>query len=107
MTKENTINEAEAREAVYNALKEKGIKVTKTLVDQIMDTQIDLAINGVKKGLGIKFQGLGTLTIVDVKEKAYKVPDGKGGFKEGTTPAHKTVHFRISDKLKEEMNKLL
>lgn len=103
MNKENTINEKEAREAVYKALKEKGVDVTKSLVDKIMDTQIDLAINGVKKGYGIKMQGLGTLKIVDLKARSYKLPDGTVVNKD----ARKTVHFEISDKLQEELNKLL
>ena len=107
MNKENTINEKEARDAIYEALKEDGVKVTKDLLDKVLDKATDLAIAGAKKGYGIKFQGLGTLTIVNMKERNYKVPDGKGGWVEGTTPAHKTIHFKISDKLKQEMNTLL
>ena len=105
MRKEDTFNEKEQRDAIYTYLTEKkGIDVTKTLIDQVMDAQNDLTAGAFVQGKGLKFSGLGTLKIVELKERNYKVPDGKGGWITGTSPAHKTVHFEASDVLLEKMN---
>jgi len=75
MTKENTINEAEATEAVHAFLTAKGIKVTKTLVNQVIDAQIDLAIAGLTAGKGIKLQGLATIEVREHQARNYTVPN--------------------------------
>jgi nucleoid DNA-binding protein len=69
-----------------------------------MDAQNDLSVGAFVQGKGLKFNGLGTLHIVSLKERNYKVPDGKGGWMEGTAPAHKTVHFDASEVLLDKMN---
>ena len=106
-----TINEAEARAKVYEALTAKGIKVTKTLVDQIMDTQTDLAIAGLVKGMGIKIQGLGTLAVHTHEERTRKVPvkdeNGDYTYVEITSPAGRHIKLETSEKLLNELNKTL
>ena len=104
MNKLHTLNEKEQREAVYQGLTADGIKVTKTLVDQIMDKQGDLLFNALVAGKGIKIQGVGTVAVAEHKERPFKVPDGKGGFITGTTPAGVHVTFNESDKLLDAMN---
>lgn len=104
MDKENTINEKEAVDAIYQHLKEKGKQITKTDIDTVLDASHDLAIGAFVQGKGIKVNNVGTLHIVQMKERSYKVPDGKGGWKEGTAPAHNTVHFKPSDNLLDKMN---
>lgn len=102
----NSINEKEARAAVHAALTAKGIKVTKTLVDQVMDTATDLSVNALVAGHAIKVQGLGTLEIRTHKGGNYKVPDplNAGQFLTGVAPAGKHVLFVESDSLLEAMN---
>jgi len=107
MNKENTVNEKEAVDAIYKHLNSKGKKITKSDIDTVLDASHDLAIDAFVKGKGIKVENVGTLHIVQMKERSYKVPDGKGGWIEGTAPAHKTVHFKPSEKLLEAMNNLL
>ena len=107
MKKENTINETEARQIVWEALKADGVEITKTLLDKVMDKQIDLAIEGLKKGMGIKMQGLGTLEVRTHEARTYKVPNGDGTFKTVNKPAGKHVAINLSDKLYEEINKVL
>lgn len=75
MTKEDTINEAEATDAVHTFLNAKGIDITKTLVNQVIDAQIDLAIAGLTAGKGIKLRGLGTIEIRGHEARSYTVPD--------------------------------
>ena len=101
MRKEETINEKEAVDAIYAHL---DGKVTKTVIDQVLDVSHDLAEGAFVQGKGIKVSNVGTLHIVDLKERKYKVPDGKGGFRTGTTPAYRTVHFDASDNLVAKMN---
>jgi len=100
----NTLNEKEQREAVHKALTEKGIKVTKTLVDQVMDTQNDLLFNALRSNTGVKLQGVGTLEVRTHSERSFKVPDGKGGFREGVSPAGLHVKFVEADSLLTAMN---
>lgn len=101
-----SINEKEAREAVHAALVSKGVKVTKTVVDQVMDAVTDLSIKALVAGSAIKVQGLGTLEIRTHKGGNYKVPDplNAGQFLTGTAPAGKHVLFVESDSLLEAMN---
>jgi nucleoid DNA-binding protein len=100
MNKLNTLNEKEQRDAVHASLEAKGIKVTKTLVNQIMDTQNDLLFNALASGKGIKVSGLGTLAVVTHQERAYKLPNGTTG----TAPAGYHVRFIESDNLLESLN---
>ena len=106
MDKLNTLNEKEQREAVHASLTADGIKVTKTLVDQVLDKASDLTENALIAGSGIKVQGLGTLEIRTHAETAYKVPHPTiaGEFITGTTPAGKHVLVVESDSLLEKMN---
>ena len=104
MKKENTLNEKEQREAVHAALTADGVKVTKTLVDQVMDKAGSLSFNAFVAGKGIKVSGLGSLNVAHHAERAYKVPDGKGGFLTGTAPAGVHVLFVESDLLLDAMN---
>ena len=100
MDKLHTLNEKEQREAVHAALEAEGVKITKTLVDKIMDKQGDLLFNALVSGKGIKIQGLGTLEVRAHAERHYKLPDGT----EGTAPAGFHVEFVESDKLLTAMN---
>lgn len=102
----NSINEKEAREAVHASLTADGIKVTKTLVDQVMDKAQDLTKNALVAGQAVKVQGLGTLEIRTHKGGAYKVPDplNEGQFLTGIAPAGKHVLFVESDDLLSAMN---
>jgi len=100
MTALDTLNEKEQREAVWAALDADGVKVTKTLVDKIMDTQNDLLYNALVAGKGIKISGLGTLEIRHHAERNYKLPDGTTG----TAPEGYHVTFVESDKLLTDMN---
>jgi len=100
MDKLNTLNEKEQREAVHASLTADGIKVTKTLVDQIMDKQNDLLFNALVAGKGVKAQGLGTLEVRPHSERNYKLPNGTLG----TAPAGFHVEFVESDILLEAMN---
>ena len=106
MNKLDTINEQEARVAVHAALEAKGIKVTKTVVDQVMDTATDLAIAGLSAGKGIKVRGLGTLEVREHAESTYKVPDVKnpGQFLTGVIPAGKHIAFNASDAVENALN---
>ncbi len=96
----NSINEKEAREAVHASLTADGIKVTKTLVDQIMDKASDLSFNALVAGFSIKVSGLGTLEVRSHAERNYKLPDGTLG----TAPAGFHVQFVESDILLDAMN---
>lgn len=100
MNKENSINEKEAREAIYAALKAEGVEVTKIMVDRIMDKADDLAFKALVDGKSIKVRGLGTLEVAEHKERRYKLPDGTTG----TAPAGKHVRFKESEKLKTAIN---
>jgi len=100
MDKLHTLNEKEQREAVHTALEADGIKVTKTLVDKIMDKQNDLLFNALAGGKGIKVSGLGTLEVRPHAERNYKLPNGTTG----TAPAGFHVEFVESDKLLTAMN---
>ena len=100
MNKENSINEKEAREAIYAELKKQGIEVTKVLIDKIMDVADDLAFKALVDGKSIKVRGLGTLEVAEHKERHYKLPDGT----EGTAPAGKHIRFVESRKIKEALN---
>lgn len=75
MTALDTINEGEAIEAIYAHLTEKGVKVTKSLINQVVDAQIDLSIAGLTAGKGIKLQNLGTIEIREHAARTYSVPD--------------------------------
>ena len=97
----NTINEKEAVDAIYDHLKG---RYTKTAIDEILDASHDLAEGAFVRGKGIKVANIGTLHIVDMKESAYKVPDGQGGWHEGVKEAYKTVHFSASENLVQKMN---
>jgi len=96
----HTLNEKEQREAVHAGLADDGIKVTKTLVDQIMDKQNNLLFNALSGGKGIKVSGLGTLAVVTHQERNYKLPDGTTG----TAPEGFHVRFVESDILLDAMN---
>lgn len=74
MTKEQSLNEKEQRAAVHAALLAKGIKVTKTLVDQVLDTSADLLASALTQGMAIKFQGIGTIQPSAHKATTFKVP---------------------------------
>jgi len=100
MDKLHTLNEKEQREAVHAGLEADGVKVTKTLVDKIMDKQGELLFNALSTGKGIKVQGLGTLEIRPHAERNYKLPNGTTG----TAPAGFHVEFVESDKLLTAMN---
>ena len=95
-----SINEKEAREAVHASLTADGIKVTKTLVAQVMDKASDLSFNALVAGSALKIQGLGSLEVRPHVERNYKLPDGTTG----TAPAGFHVKFVESDKLIEAMN---
>jgi len=75
MNKKNTINEQEATEAIHAFLTSKGVDITKTLVNKVIDAQIDLAIAGLIAGKGIKLQGLGTIEVRTHKARTYSVPN--------------------------------
>lgn len=111
MNKLNTLNEKEQRTAIHAKLTENGIKVTKTLVDQVLDVAGDLTFNALIQGKGIKVQKLGSLEPSIHKATTYKVPvldeDGlaiPGEFREGVVPAKLHVRFVESDVLLEAMN---
>jgi len=111
LKKENTLNEEEQREAVHSALTAKGIKVTKTLVDQVIDTQNELLTSSLIAGQGIKVRGLGTLEVRPHSARNYKVPKKDasgvpipGQFLTGVTPAGVHVEFVESDALLDAMN---
>jgi len=106
MATSKKVNEKEQVDALHAALKSKGIEVTKTLLDEITDVQNDLAFATLSKGIGMGFQGVGSIVIAEHKERAYKVPDGKGGFHEGITPAGHHVVFIESNKLSEKLAEL-
>jgi len=95
-----SINEKEAREAVHAGMVADGHKVTKTVVDQIMDKASDLSFNALVAGNAIKIQGLGTLEVRSHAERKYKLPDGTIG----TAPAGFHVQFVESDILLDAMN---
>ena len=112
MKKENTINEAEARAIIHAALTEKGVKITKTDLDKVLDTSKDLSIAGLAKGQGIKLQGLGTIEVRSHLATTAKVPttqneDGTWNFKTVDVPAGKHIAIEVADGLKKELNKLL
>jgi len=96
----HSVNEKEARDAVYEALKAEGVKITKTLVDKVMDKANDLAFNALVSGKAIKAQGLGTLEVRAHSERHYVLPDGTTG----TAPAGFHVEFVESKKLLEALN---
>ena len=108
MNKIETINETEARDLIHASLKEDGIEITKTLLDQVLDRSKDMAIAGLAKGVGIKMQGLGTIEVRTHQERTHKVPvknaDGTWGTKTVTTPAGRHVALEVSDKLMTELN---
>ena len=108
MKKEITINETEARAIIHEALSVDGIKITKTLLDQVLDKSKDMAIAGLAKGVGIKMQGLGTIEVRTHQERTRKVPvknaDGTWGTNTVTTPAGRHVALEVSDKLMTELN---
>ena len=95
-----SINEKEAREAVHASLTADGIKVTKTLVDQVMDKASDLSFNALVAGSSIKVQGLGSLEVRSHAERSYKLPDGTVG----TADAGYHVQFVESGILLDAMN---
>jgi len=104
MNKLNTLNEKEQRDAVYSALKKDGVKITKTLLNKVMDKQNDLMIQALTSGKGIKISGLGSIVVATHKARAFKVPNGKGGFITGLSPAGFHVRFDESAKLYKAMN---
>jgi len=74
MTALQSLNEKEQREAVHAALLAKGVKVTKTLVDQVLDVSGDLLASALTQGMAIKFQGIGTIQPSAHKATTFKVP---------------------------------
>jgi len=109
---ERSINQKESIDFIYEALQLEGVKVTKTLIDKVLDKSRDLAINALIEGSEIKVRGLGTLAIRDHAETPYKVPKKDpvtgavlvGEFIEGVTPAGKHILFVESDSLLDAMN---
>ena len=106
-TKENSINEKEAVVAIHTALTNDGVKISKYLIDRVMDKAHDLSFAALSKGQAIKVQGLGTLEVRNHIATAYSVPDGNGSFRTGITPAGKHVTFVIAKKLKKSINTLI
>ncbi len=110
MNKFNTLNEKEQREAIHAKLTAMGIKVTKTLVDQVLDVAGDLTFNALIQGKGIKVQKLGSLEPSMHKATTFKTPIldangvATGEFREGVVPAKLHVRFVESDVLLEAMN---
>jgi len=110
---EKSINQKESVDFIYEALKLEGVKVTKTLIDAVLDKSRDLAINALIEGSEIKVRGLGTLAIREHKERPFRTPimneDGthSGNWKEGVSPAGKHILFVESDKLLDAMNDLV
>jgi len=112
----NTVNEQEAREAVHAELTARGITVTKTAVDQILDVASDLSIAALASGKGVKVQGLGTLEIRQHQARAYKVPNklvedpaNPGTFLPRTYTTHNApagfhIGFNSSDSLLDALN---
>lgn len=107
---ESSINQKESVDFIYEALKIEGVKVTKTLIDKVLDKSRDLAINALVEGSEIKIRGLGTLAIRTHEASAFKTPIldvngvATGEFRTGTTPAGKHILFVESDSLLEAMN---
>jgi len=102
MKKENTINEAEARDIIHAKLTEQGEEITKTLLDKVLDMSKDLAIAGLAKGQGIKLQGLGTIEVRTHQATTAKVPttqnaDGSWNFNTVDVPAGKHIAIEVSD----------
>jgi nucleoid DNA-binding protein len=96
----HSINEKEARDAVHAALEKDGVKVTKKLVDQVMDKASDLSFNALVAGKAIKIQDLGTLEVRAHAERDYVLPNGD----KGTAPEGFHVKFVESEKLKRTLN---
>jgi len=116
MTKENTINEAEARAFIHAKLTEDGVTITKTLLDKVLDTASDLSIAGLIAGQGIKIQGLGTIEVRKHQARTYSVPnklvedpDNPGQFLPRTfttvdAPAGRHIVINTSPSLLEALN---
>ena len=106
-TKENSINEKEAVNAIHTALTSEGVKVSKYLIDKVMDKAHDLTIGALKAGQAIKVSGVGTLEVRNHIATPYQVPDGNGSFHTGISPAGKHVTFVISRGLYKDINTLI
>lgn len=116
MKPENTLNEQELRDAVYERLTAKDVKmsgkpITAKIVDDILDESNDVVFEALVNGNGVKTSGIGSLEIREHKESAYKVPKRDennvvipGEFLTGTTPAGQHVFLETSDKLLDALN---
>jgi nucleoid DNA-binding protein len=109
--KENSINEKEATDFIYESLKIDGTPETKTTIDRVKDKARDLSINALVQGSAIKVQGLGTFEIREHKATTYKTPKRdengvviEGEWLTGTVPAGKHVLFVESESLLDAMN---
>jgi len=106
-TKENSINEGEAVAAIQKSLTNDGVKISKYLVNKVMDKAHDLTIEALKRGQAIKVQGVGTLEVKDHQARHYRVPDENGTLRDVDAPAGKHVTFVISRGLYKDINTLL
>ena len=94
-------------------------KISKYLVDKVLDKAHVLTINALKSGQAIKVSGVGTLEVRNHKARNYSVPtvdangtvvrdaNGNAVMQSITAPAGKHVTFVISKGLYEDMNTLL
>jgi DNA-binding protein HU-beta len=77
------------------------LSITKSTVDEVYDAILDVAKCALSEGYRLNLQKIGTLHIVDRKERKTRNPQ-TGELM--TIPKHKGVKFNISDTLKESIN---